>query len=131
MNFNSKDDHGPLACPPPPGLGTGTALNRHLLVLLATNLVAHIPQGRGSASILHKEPSPVFHVVELQGLKATAIASEAMAPAEPGLSPFPVPTHLTSPSSLTSTGVKGTLQWLWIEFISHVLSYFLPYGIWG
>lgn len=65
-------------------------LDTHLSVLLVTNLVADIHQCRSSASILDKELNLVLCVVELQGLKQRQRCQGPMAPAEPGLSPFPV-----------------------------------------
>lgn len=106
----------------------GNVLNTYLLIFLITNLVVGIIQCRGSTNILNKELGLVFKVMELQGLKATA-SVRGQWPLLSYLPLFPVPTHLASPSSLTLTVVKGTLQWLWIEFISHFLLYFIPYGI--
>lgn len=55
--------------------------------------------------------------------------SDANGPAEPRLAASLLPPQRASPSSLTSTGLKETLQRLWIKFTSQALSYFLPNGI--
>lgn len=49
--------------------------------------------------MLDKEMGRAAHVVELQGLKEQQTSQMPMAPAEPGLSPFPVSPKLASPSS--------------------------------